>query len=214
MSKKFFVLLFCLLFLFVQVVSSKEINSKLLNKVIVLDAGHGGKDCGTTIRDICEDDINFSIVKKIEKRLLENGAIVLLTRDGDYDLSSPDINKRKKSDFDNRISFINSSNADLYFSIHINYFEDSRYYGAQVFYSEGNEYLAKVVQKSFQEYLNSPLQEKKISKDLYMYNKLNVKGLLLECGFLSNNSERIKLMDEEYQDMIANSLIKALLQYY
>lgn len=105
----------------------------LSGKIIIVDPGHGGKDPGTVSNDIYESDINLKISKYLEYYLTINGASVILTRNGNYDLSSPNIYNRKRSDFDNRIKIINHSNADLYLSIHLNYLSDSSYYGPQVF---------------------------------------------------------------------------------
>lgn len=193
---------------------SMELDTKLMGKVIVIDVGHGGKDAGTSVNGICEKDLNLAIALKLREVLIKQGVVVLMTRDGDYDLSSPNVSRRKKSDFDNRIDLINNSNADLYLSIHINYLEASKYYGAQVFYTEGNELLANIMQDSFVSYLNSPLKEKKVSNDIYMYNKLKVPGLLIECGFLSNSNERNLLKSDDYQYKIVNSIVKALIKYY
>lgn len=193
---------------------SKEFNTKLLNKVIVLDAGHGGKDGGTTVGGVYEKDINLSIVLLLKDELIKMGAEVVVVRDGDYDLSSPDTNHRKKSDFDNRINLINNSNADLYLSIHINYLAEKKYYGAQTFYTKGNELLANIIQQSFNSYLNSPMKEKEIGKTIYMYKKLKVPGVLIECGFLSNDRERKLLNTNEYQKKLVNAIVKALVNYY
>ena len=107
----------------------------LIGKVIVLDSGHGGLDPGTMYKNIYEKDINLAIVLELEKELSRLGASVILTRSGDYDLSKPNAYMRKKSDFDNRIKIINESKANYYFSIHLNYLEDSSYFGPQVFYN-------------------------------------------------------------------------------
>ena len=192
----------------------KEINNKLEKKIIVLDPGHGGKDRGTSVGDVYESKINLEISLKLKEELTKYGVVALLTRDGDYDLSSPNVSRRKKSDFDNRIKLINNSNADLYLSIHINYLSDSKYYGAQVFYVNDNLNLAKSIQKSLKEDLKSPLNEKKLGNEIYMYKKLNVPGVLIECGFISNNKERKLLIDEVYQYKIVNSIIKGLINYY
>lgn len=192
----------------------KEINNKLEKKIIVLDPGHGGKDKGTSVGDVYESKINLEISLKLKKELTKYGVVALLTRDGDYDLSSPNVSRRKKSDFDNRIKLINNSNADLYLSIHINYLSDSKYYGAQVFYVNDNLNLAKSIQKSLKDDLKSPLNEKKLGNEIYMYKKLNVPGVLIECGFISNNKERKLLIDEVYQYKIVNSIIKGLINYY
>ena len=139
---------------------------------------------------------------------------VILTRDDDYDLSSPDVNRRKKSDFDNRINLINSSKADIYLSIHMNYLNDAKYYGAQVFYTDGNDDLARVMQQSFKDNLKSPREEKKLSEGIYMYKKLKVPGVLIECGFLSNEKERGLLVQDEYQNRIVKTIVDGLLNYY
>lgn len=193
---------------------SKELNTKLINKTIVLDAGHGGKDKGTSVDGTYESDINLNIVLKLRNELIKQGVNVILTRDGDYDLSSPNISRRKKSDFDNRIKLINNSNADLYISIHINYLDETKYYGAQVFYTNSNKKLADVIQDKFIKKLNSPMSSKELSDSIYMYKKLNIPGVLIECGFISNAKERKLLVSEEYQDKIVDSIISGLIDYY
>ena len=192
-----------------RVVYSYELDSKLVGKVIVLDAGHGGKDKVTSVNRAYESDINLALVLKLKNELSKHGVDVILTRDGDYDLSSPNAFRRKKSDFDNRINLINNSGAHLYLSIHINYLNDTRYYGAQVFYTDGNEMLAK----SIQECLDSPLSEKKLGNTIYMYKKLSVPGVLIECGFLSNASDETKLRNPEYQKKLCSVIATATCQY-
>ena len=214
MKKYFVFMLISLMLLTSGVVYSHELDSKLVGKVIVLDAGHGGKDRGTSVNDIYESDINLSLVLKLKNVLNKHGVDVLLTRDGDYDLSSPNVSRRKKSDFDNRISLINNSRADLYLSIHINYLVDSRYYGAQVFYTNGNEELANVLQTSMINNLGSPLKEKRISDSIYMYKQLLIPGVLIECGFLSNGKEKSMLITDKYQDKIVDAIVDGLIKYY
>ena len=196
------------------IVYSKEAGDILEGKVIVIDPGHGGKDSGTSVGDILEKTINLDIALKLKKVLNKHSVDVILTRDGDYDLSSPDVSRRKKSDFDNRINLINSSNADMYLSIHINYLSDSRYYGAQTFYTNGNEEIAKFIQDEFKSSLKSPLDEKTLSNSIYMYKKLNIPGILIECGFISNYNERHLLNSSVYQDKIVDSIINGLIKYY
>ncbi|MBQ8659361.1 MAG: N-acetylmuramoyl-L-alanine amidase [Bacilli bacterium] len=214
MKKVFILLLITLLLLTSGIAYSKEIDTKLVGKVVVIDPGHGGKDSGTSVSGIYEKDLNLDISLLLRDELIKSGATVLMTRDGDYDLSSPNVSRRKKSDFDNRINLINDSEADLYLSIHINYLEESKYYGAQVFYTGDNGLLANIIQKSFNTYLKSPMKEKKLSNDIYMYKKLNVPGVLIECGFMSNSIERKKMQSDEYQKLLVDSIIKGLNKYY
>lgn len=134
------------------------------------------------------------------------GATVLLTREGDYDLSEANAIWRKKSDFDNRIKYINESNADLYLSIHLNYLENSYYSGIQVFGTKENLEIAKTIQESLNKKLESGREAKLIPTSTYMYGKLEPKGILIECGFLSNGKERSKLITSEHQKKVAKEI--------
>lgn len=190
------------------------ISNKLVGKVIVIDIGHGGKDSGTVYKDIKEKDINLSIGLKLKKELIKYGVEVIMTREGDYDLSSPNALRRKKSDFDNRIKLINESNADMYISIHINYLDNAKYYGSQVFYTEDNLELASAIQSEMIEQLKSPLKERELDNDIYMYKKLDIPGVLIECGFMSNTKERGLIVTDKYQSKIVKSIIDGLIKYY
>ena len=186
----------------------------LLNdKTIIIDAGHGGKDVGTSFKDIYEKDINLKIALELKNQLEKKGALVYLTRSGDYDLSKPNAKRRKKSDFDNRILLINNSKSDLYISIHLNYFNDSKYKGAQVFYNnllKENKEIAKIMQKN----LNKEIKIKLLDSKLYMYNKLTKPGILIECGFLSNYQDRKNLQNEKYIIELCKKITKAIIEFY
>ena len=84
-------------------------------------------------------DINLSISKYLKNNLESYGATVYLTREDDYDLSTPNTKRRKRSDFNNRIKLINDYNANLVISIHQNYYKDSKYNGTQIFYKDNKE---------------------------------------------------------------------------
>ena len=188
----------------------------LLGKVIYLDAGHGGPDPGTIYKNIYEKDINLSIVKKLQTILEEEGAIVYLTRYGDYDLSKNYTGSRKKSDLNNRAKIINESGADLYISIHLNSISSSTWSGAQVFYDDVNEKnydLALQMQKQLKKDLKTNREVKEISTML-MNRKITVPGLLIEVGFLSNPNDRYKLQKADYQYKIAESIKKGIIKYF
>ncbi len=185
----------------------------LFGKTITIDIGHGGKDPGTVVNNILEKDINLKIGKYLEKELIKKGANVILTRNGDYDLSSPNSYRRKKSDFDNRIKIINNSSASMYVSIHLNYLEQASYYGPQVFYNNitnNNKKIANNMQNILNKKLKTNRKVKLIPEDTYMYSRLNVPGVLVECGFLSNYNEKTKLMSKEYQQKIAKYISEGI----
>ncbi|NHA44191.1 N-acetylmuramoyl-L-alanine amidase [Helicobacter pylori] len=80
------------------------------HKKIVLDAGHGGKDCGAMSTNlVCEKDIVLEVVKFLHKELKKRGYSVLLTRDKDIYI-----------DLVGRTELANKKNADLFISVHAN----------------------------------------------------------------------------------------------
>lgn len=191
-----------------------EASLPLQGKMILIDPGHGGLDPGTSYQNIYEKDINLKISLYLEEELNKLGASVLLIRDGDYDLSNGVKNHRKKTDFDNRIKIINNSNGDMYLSIHLNYLSNSKYYGAQTFYNKENEKLAKSVQEYLNNNLKTDREAKPIPSATYMYSKLKIPGILIECGFLSNAEERNLLITETYQQKLAQTIAASIVKYY
>ena len=209
----FLLIVFICAFGFVKA-SSNEL--PLLSKVIYIDAGHGGLDPGAIYKDIYEADINLSISLKLADILEKNGAIVLLTRTGDYDLSVNNAVNRKRSDLSRRASIINDSQCDLYISIHLNSIASSTWRGAQVFYDDinpNNKKIAEILQKRFKKDLKTTREYKEMT-DMYMYKRIKVPGVLVEAGFLSNSNERYLLLKPTYQDKIANSIYNGILEYF
>lgn len=213
--KRYFIKINVLFFLFVLFLSGEIVFASLplSGKKIIIDIGHGGMDPGSIYQDIYEKDINLDISLELEKELSKLGASVELIRYGDYDLSKPNAYIRKKSDFDNRIKIINESKADYYFSIHLNYLEDKRYYGPQIFYnnkSKNNKLIAEQIQKDLNKNLKTKRKVKKIPNKTYMYDKLITDGVLIECGFLSNIYERNLLVSKDYQKKFAKILANSI----
>ena len=216
--KNVYLILFITLICTVSLVKANNINSKLLllGKVIYIDPGHGGLDPGTVYKDIYEKDINLEICKKLEETLEGEGAIVYLTRYGDYDLSNNNANERKKSDLNNRAKIINESESDLYISIHLNSISSSTWSGAQVFYDDVNDKnykLANIMQEQLKKDLKTKRNVKEISTML-MNRKINIPGVLIEVGFLSNANDRYLLKKSDYQYKIAESIKNGIIKYF
>ncbi|MDE6656266.1 MAG: N-acetylmuramoyl-L-alanine amidase, partial [Anaeroplasmataceae bacterium] len=98
--------------------------------MIYIDPGHGGVDGGATIGNIKESSITLEISKKVKEIFEKNSIQVILTRENDDDLSSEPFVKRE--DMLKRVNKINTSNAALALSIHLNKFSIEKYRGAQV----------------------------------------------------------------------------------
>ena len=206
------IIFLCLTFVISLPIASATLPLK--DKIIALDIGHGAEDPGTVYTDVYEKDINLAIGQKLKKELINKGATVVMTRDGDYDLSKPNAKRRKKSDFDNRIKVINNSHANMYISIHLNYLPQQEYSGPQVFYNNVktiNKQMANTIQETFNKALNTDRKIKKIPDSTYMYDKISVPGILIECGFLSNATERKNLQTDEYQQKLAEEITKGII---
>ncbi len=212
-NKLFFLLIFFVSLYTIAIVRAN--NLPLLGKVIYLDPGHGGKDPGAVWDNIYESDINLEISLQIQEELEKNGAIVYLTRYGDYDLSANYAELRKRSDLSRRANIINRSQADVYLSIHLNSDISTTWKGAQVFYNtinEKNEILAKIMQEQLKKDLNSNREYKKLN-DHYLYNRVKIPGVLIEVGFISNPNERYLLRQENYQKKVAVTIKNGLVSF-
>lgn len=196
-------------------VSASKSTLPLFGVTVAIDIGHGGKDPGTTYNKVLEKDINLGIGLLLEKELIKQGATVVVTRDDDYDLASPNIGRRKKSDFDNRITLINNSNAAIYVSIHQNYLEQKQYSGPQVFYDtvlDKNKIIAKIIQNNLNEEVKGKRSIKRNISSMYLYKKIKIPGVLIECGFISNYYDRIRLQDSNYQKQLAKAITKGIIE--
>lgn len=205
-------IIFCLLVLSLQVISAQTL--PLQDTIIMVDPGHGGRDSGTYYGKIYEKDINLEISKALEEELTKNGAIVYMTRTRDIDLSSIYDSAKKRGDLYRRLLKIKETKSDLYISIHINWYQNTSMKGAEVLYNsinENNEKLAKSIMKEFKTDLGSTRTIK--TTDLYMYRNTTTPGVLVECGYLSNPTERTLLQQEDYQKKLAKSITNGIINY-
>ncbi len=181
------------------------------------DTSHGGKDPGSIYKEEYEKEYNLDFAFYLKRSLENLGSTVIMTRAGDYDLSNPSSSSRKRSDFNNRIKLINDNLADMYISLHMNYLNDSKYYGGQVFYSNSkldNEELAKTVQKYLNDFFSLKKDYKKIGNDKYMFNKIERPGVLIEYGFMSSYKDRSNLKNKDYKQELAQTIAKSIVDYF
>ena len=158
----------------------------------------------------------MSIVKKLEQALKKKGAQVFLTRDGDYDLSVPYTVNRKRSDLSRRSNMINRSQCDLYISIHLNADTSTTYHGAQVFYDskvKQNKKIAEIIQSDLKQYLYTT-RDAKQKNDMYLFHRLEKPGVLVEIGYITNPNDRYLLLQNEYQEKVANILTNSIIRYF
>ena len=201
---------------YILIAKGEEKYNKMLNgKIIYVDAGHGGKDNGAVYEGVVEDEINLNIANYLLEELVGLGAYVLTTRTSDYDLSSIYDKNKKKHDLINRVNYINDSNPDIFISIHLNAYKGNSIRGAQVFYQNNDN--SKKLANNVQNKLNNIFLEKERDVkfgDYYLLNKSNPVGVIVECGFLSNENDRNNLRKNSFQIKIAEEISKGVIDYF
>ena len=159
--------------------------------------------------------MNLLLSQKLAKSLTSKGAVVYLTREGDYDLANSTLN-RKRNDLYNRVKLINNSNCDMYISMHLNASPSTKWNGIQIFYStilEENKLIAETITNTMKENMKN-IREYKKENGYYMYSKLKVPGVLVEAGFISNPNDNYKIRQEDYQDILINNITLGIENYF
>jgi len=189
-------------------------NFKSLEKVIVIDAGHGGRDPGATgFSGNYEKDINLEISKRLKEKLKSNGYKVILTRESD-----------EYADNLLRAEISNKKRARVFISIHGNAMEDnSSVDGIQVLYYPNrestigdlnNNELAQIMMNSMINGTGAKDRGIIEREDLIVLNQTKMPAILIEYGFLSNKNEEKLLLTDDYQNKMVDSIIDGLEKYF
>ncbi len=194
--------------------TDKQIRDKLLSKedkIVVIDAGHGGKDPGKIgIHNEIEKDINLSIAYILKNKLIKSGFSVIMTRTGDEGLDSIYDKNKKMSDMRKRTEIINLAGAVCMVSVHQNSYVSEKEHGAQSFYyttSDVSKSLARAIQESMKANCdgnNSRME--KANDSYYILKKSVIPSVIVECGFLSNDREARMLASASYQYKVAEAI--------
>jgi len=174
---------------------------------IVIDAGHGGEDGGTSGGDVVEKDLNLSIAKDLADMLRAAGFEVVLTREDDrllYDPLSDYKGRKKQLDLAERLRIGESFEDAVFVSIHMNSFSDSKYRGLQVYFSPNDPIsreLAESIQSSVSEHLQPENKRtvKQATSRIFILHQIKKPAVLVECAFLSNPEECRLISTEEYR---------------
>jgi len=192
-------------------------------KVVVIDAGHGEPDGGAAGADgTTEAGLNLLVAQKLNNLLLQSDIKTVMTRttnEGIYDPSAKNITEKKRTDMRKRREIQSSVGADLFISIHMNQFEQSKYHGAQVVYDGKNaeaKRLAECIQSALREGVDPDNDRQAMKSDgsIYLLKNAPVPSVIVECGFLSNGEELEKLKTDEYQTKLAWAVMKGIEAYY
>ena len=174
---------------------------------VVLDAGHGGMDGGATGRSgTSEKELNLQIALKTEQILRFFGVPTVVTRRTDTALFSGNvpIREQKAEDLRRRRELTEAQTRPIYIGIHQNFFGDRVSHGAQVFYSAQNE-AGKTLAAEMRDAMRSVIGGENTRPTApnpnqnYLLSHLTCPAVIVECGFLSNPEEEMRLCDPAYQ---------------
>ena len=190
-------------------------------KIIILDAGHGGEDCGAIgIDGVLEKDLNLAITFELGRMLGEKNFAVIYTRTEDKLLYRPDQDIkgiRKISDLKNRCEIAKKYPEALFISIHMNKFTQEKYSGTQIYSSINNKESRKLAETIQAEIKNTlqPQNNRKVKDgdSIYLLKNTSNVAILIECGFLSNRDECKKLSEKEYQKQLSFSIVCGIIEY-
>lgn len=186
---------------------------ELYDKVVVLDAGHGGSDPGAgNQQGVMEKDINLAIMLKL-KALFDADE---KHRIGVYCTRTTDANPSLQE----RVELANESDCDLFLSVHNNSTSSGRtssINGTAVMYRTGDETGAsKAFAESVQRHLLAVLGSRDkgliAGDEIYIVRTSKSPVALAEIGFLTNTEELKNLTDEAYQERAAEAMYEAVLE--
>ena len=187
---------------------------------ILIDPGHGGKDPGNlgtyiiegdTKAKIYEKDLNLQIGKKVASILSrQNDVQIILTRTEDKFVSLED-----------RVIMANNQEQkiDAFISIHMNAESGGNtangietYYRTKATSEDKSLQLANSVQKTIGSYVK--MRDRGVKQEvLQVLRDTNVTAILVECGFITNDKEEQKLLDEQYQNQLSEGIAQGVLTF-
>lgn len=183
-------------------------NTTYQNKIVVLDAGHGGKDPGarSPYTGTQEKDLNLRIVQKLKHKLESVGYKVVTTRDDDTYIG-----------LSNRAEVANSIGANAFLSIHFNSNTSAKPYGIEMLYAadaaRDNYGFAQVLETEVCKTTGAYKRGVINRPELVVIRETKMAAVLAELGFLSNGAEEALVRDEAYQDKLVQGLFNAITKY-
>ena len=187
--------------------------SNIYNKIIVLDAGHGGKDPGAVSENnLYEKNVTLKIINYTNELFNNCDIKVYCTRTTDKYITLQD-----------RAGFAKKVNADMFISLHLNSSEYKSAQGTEVYYCKANNAatkygltsnkMAKILANNLYVAMDTKLRGV-INNDYYVVKYNSVPAVLIELGFMSNNEDRAKLVDKLYQQKAAKAIYESVIEIF
>lgn len=188
----------------------KLASSSTGEKIIAIDAGHGGKDPGAIGNGLQEKEVNLAVALKVEKLLKQHDIKVVMTRSDDTFL-----------ELNQRVDVAVQNQADTFVSIHANKFKDGSANGTETYFSTAalseraanSKQLATFIQERLYQALGTKNRGVKEAKFVVIH-KNPLPATLVELGFISNQNDASKLGSEEYRNKAAEAIALGIVDYY
>lgn len=177
-------------------------------RIIVIDAGHGGYDAGSSDNGVIEKEITLDIALKLDSILKREGIQTYMIRSSD-----------KFIDHRDRINMANQIKASLYLSIHSNWFRDRSLQGTQTLYYPSEELsigslkeheYASIMQTELIKSIKTTDRGIDDRGDLAVLRRANMPSILVELAFMSNQADAEKLLSDDFRLKAAEGLAEGL----
>ncbi len=184
------------------------------DKTIVIDPGHGGRDCGAINKStgIMEKDLNLDIALKLQSLLIKAGFNAILTRTEDRDVTwdgSPD-----RLELEARVDVGNNLQADVFLSIHNDSSNNKNLNGTCTYYYKDIDYnLACKIQENLVAHLNTANRGIK-KANFYVVKHTKMPAVLIEVAFMSNKDNVRLLADPAFRTKAAEGICQGLIEYF
>ena len=186
--------------------SSQIYGSSTGRQLVVVDAGHGGRDVGATRNGIYEKDIVLAMSMQLGRILQQMGYSVIYTRTEDIEL-----------DLEPRVDIAENARASVFVSVHANSLgaNASTVNGVETYHAPGAS-----LGKSLAEFVHAQILASTGANDrgvrsarFHVILKTSMPAVLVETGFITNPSEAAKLVDSAYQLRMAEAIARGVDQF-
>lgn len=199
----------------INLIRPNDTGGKLAGKVVVIDAGHGGRDLGSSAGGAYEKNVTVFLAKYVRDALTAEGVTVIMTRSDD---SFPELEARP--------ALANKAHADIFISIHANEpgrGSNNNPSGTITFFHMGSS-----ISKFLGECIHGEIVKSKLLPDLGVRSDGTIyknsgfavlrlsqmPAILIETGFMTNQKDRQMIQSEAFGKALAKSVVEGLKTYY
>ena len=171
---------------------------------VVIDAGHGGHDRGAGIGYTYEKHLAFDVARRLEKILDEQGFKTEMTRSRDEYIS-----------LTRRVGIANKAKRAIFVSVHFNSSTSSNSSGLETFYNSSHadsRMLARLIQSA--SVYKTKFKDRGAKHARYHVLANNKRpAVLVECGFLTNSTERARSLSPIYRQKLAEGIAMGIIRF-